>query len=501
MINRAKLLLLVGYALLTGTASCGGSPLVTADEGLGEDPVKMGLWTKTVFRAVWRSDQANQNGYLQSKTGLAFISVGYNSTVTKEVTYRVKVLENFYYQNRYLISESNMTLLSDTQTVIHDTNQAALMLKVKEFILDGDEFTCDFDNEFKLMNRKGDPLPINTPNTDDIIIKATVKSKNCKIDFSVDFEPNRPDRLQALIFIVIECIITLAIGWPFLKGARQDSVENCHFLNLDVLLMSIGIDYGMLFTNMLLGNQVLIGYSEIFLILSFFKVLNCFSKLRAYIQLSEFRLRVEDRNANANQLMFTLVKMFVLIFLIGTSVRILLVNYWLWLIVFLYPWIQVYYNCFYEKRKNAFGWRTHFLFFMGQISYLLMLHGWDESFFGMPANYWFCGALAGTVALPVFVMYLQWRCGVAFFLPESMKQHMRVYKKTPVGAVFEGKDCSICLLSLALGLQEGNQGKLIEQVIETPCGHLFHNPCLKEWMDNKMSCPVCRTNLPPDLED
>ncbi len=29
-----------------------------------------------------------------------------------------------------------------------------------------------------------------------------------------------------------------------------------------------------------------------------------------------------------------------------------------------------------------------------------------------------------------------------------------------------------------------------------PCNHIFHRQCLTQWMDVKMECPVCRTNLP-----
>jgi hypothetical protein len=30
-----------------------------------------------------------------------------------------------------------------------------------------------------------------------------------------------------------------------------------------------------------------------------------------------------------------------------------------------------------------------------------------------------------------------------------------------------------------------------------PCNHLYHSECLKQWMDVKMECPICRTPLPP----
>jgi hypothetical protein len=36
-------------------------------------------------------------------------------------------------------------------------------------------------------------------------------------------------------------------------------------------------------------------------------------------------------------------------------------------------------------------------------------------------------------------------------------------------------------------------------VLYTPCGHIFHNNCLKKWMEtlkNPVTCPCCRTPIP-----
>lgn len=34
------------------------------------------------------------------------------------------------------------------------------------------------------------------------------------------------------------------------------------------------------------------------------------------------------------------------------------------------------------------------------------------------------------------------------------------------------------------------------QYMIAPCDHIFHKSCLEQWMDVKMECPICRTNLP-----
>jgi hypothetical protein len=31
----------------------------------------------------------------------------------------------------------------------------------------------------------------------------------------------------------------------------------------------------------------------------------------------------------------------------------------------------------------------------------------------------------------------------------------------------------------------------------TPCRHHFHEECLAQWLEVKLECPTCRTELPP----
>jgi len=47
--------------------------------------------------------------------------------------------------------------------------------------------------------------------------------------------------------------------------------------------------------------------------------------------------------------------------------------------------------------------------------------------------------------------------------------------------------CSICLLDIAQN----------EEIIKLRCSekHVFHECCIKSWMDVKICCPVCRKNI------
>lgn len=56
----------------------------------------------------------------------------------------------------------------------------------------------------------------------------------------------------------------------------------------------------------------------------------------------------------------------------------------------------------------------------------------------------------------------------------------------------QGATCPICLLPVTMG-----------DPIITPCKHCLHYSCLKQWLEHKYTCPICRaelTELPPLAE-
>ena len=50
------------------------------------------------------------------------------------------------------------------------------------------------------------------------------------------------------------------------------------------------------------------------------------------------------------------------------------------------------------------------------------------------------------------------------------------------------KECCICF-------HEQNIG---DRVVRLPCGHLYHRPCIEEWLQKKCTCPICRYELKTD---
>ena len=86
------------------------------------------------------------------------------------------------------------------------------------------------------------------------------------------------------------------------------------------------------------------------------------------------------------------------------------------------------------------------------------------------------------------------------------------------------QDCAICMMPVAIGggvsgdgeasggggggdIEEGGIGANGAGGVEggghavTPCDHMFHYRCLRQWMELKMECPICRRELPNLDED
>jgi hypothetical protein len=87
-------------------------------------------------------------------------------------------------------------------------------------------------------------------------------------------------------------------------------------------------------------------------------------------------------------------------------------------------------------------------------------------------------------ALQIFAMMLQNCFGGAFFLPTLARKerfNWRMERPAP------DAECPVCLEAIGA-----------HAFLRTPCGHVFHDQCLREWAvgHDHPDCPVCRHALP-----
>lgn len=77
---------------------------------------------------------------------------------------------------------------------------------------------------------------------------------------------------------------------------------------------------------------------------------------------------------------------------------------------------------------------------------------------------------------------------VAKSLAEAFRKKRRT--EAPEPAERDASICAVCLEAL-----EDRQ-----KVLRLPCQHLFHDSCLQPWMENRGSCPKCRSAIDAALD-
>ena len=108
----------------------------------------------------------------------------------------------------------------------------------------------------------------------------------------------------------------------------------------------------------------------------------------------------------------------------------------------------------------------------------------------------FALVLVGWQGVQVGLLKLQQHYGARCFVPAALIPKPYDYQRDPAhilrAAGSEGPECAICM---------GPVNAVTGEFMVTPCDHMFHEICLRQWMDLKMECPVCRAALPPTPND
>jgi hypothetical protein len=71
---------------------------------------------------------------------------------------------------------------------------------------------------------------------------------------------------------------------------------------------------------------------------------------------------------------------------------------------------------------------------------------------------------------------------------EACLRAMPTVKVTENDIEAENDECTICFDKLSVG----------DSALRIPCGHLFHDDCVRKWLQSSNQCPVCRYELPTD---
>ncbi len=74
--------------------------------------------------------------------------------------------------------------------------------------------------------------------------------------------------------------------------------------------------------------------------------------------------------------------------------------------------------------------------------------------------------------------------------PPDCVEKLRVVIYDEINDSFQ-KECCICLMEYIEG----------DGIVATPCDHIFHKVCCKEWLQLSRSCPICRRDVVDELDE
>jgi len=105
-------------------------------------------------------------------------------------------------------------------------------------------------------------------------------------------------------------------------------------------------------------------------------------------------------------------------------------------------------------------------------------------------------ALVAWQLVQVGLLKVQRIKGARCFVPDYFIPKPYDYQRDPAHILrnsgADGPECAICM---------GPVNAVTGEFAVTPCDHMFHEICLRQWMDLKLECPVCRAALPPPPAD
>ena len=357
------------------------------------------------------------------------------------------------------------------------------------------------------------------------------------------------------VILTILCLINLLTSLSIIKGCSEGTINpksiSPYFLILNMTWnvdsFFIGIYLGFLYSNQ----------KETFtipLILNFINVYCIESKLLYYSyktqdEFEEIQKRMERNNQSIEKInllfqqlfkkklykvylliIFSIIFSFFFLYYIFTNILVL---YFYMIIVFI-P--QIHYNLEVKIINNFIPKQLIINSIIQRLFIPFYFKGLKTNILNGKPNYNFCCWSFLSILIEVSILILQKVFGNRFFIPKRFRKDYYNYYKS----IREVEDilyqeynsqknkipfCSICLTpfeskdknkeylssinensmikeSQRIIIKEDNKNKNCcckkrqNLILITPCNHLFHSKCLKQWYILKNECPICRKALP-----
>ena len=470
---------------------------------LTDDPViNVGRFTSVIYRGRWNSAEPKQADYIPSSHGSVFFNLDFDTESPKNLTLYIEFFENDYIEDKYIITNLALDLINEQQTTLNGTNSTNITMYDKIFSYRGEK-NCTLTAELTLKDGNGVPLNITTDNVSDIVIEGKLVSVDCGINITFKATPNYIDLGSILIFTIFSIGCVLAGIRPLYVALRENNVNKIMNISDGTFLLNIMIDMSVLIVNTTIAMRALIDYFEFLTLITMFLMISVLFKIRFYLYIFETRvIQLNLDETETSKVKFRFMLKFIIGCIIAISLgNFLVVYYKLYYLLFLYPLMQIFHNCYNVVRTNCFHWDLHVAIILPQLFYPIALRSFPYNIFKLHTNYNYCFVLLSIVIAQLSLMFCQKYFSPSFFLPKFLiPNYYNYFRKVKNLELADTVSCPICFgaLSEAPDSPNGLRSSLTaKKYMETPCRHSFHETCLKAWLEQKLICPCCRAQIPP----
>lgn len=455
-------------------------------------------WPNRAFSGTWSAETPAQAEFLPTRGGTAVVFFDWSPELSgSELTVGLQLLESEFVEERSITVIKAANVSSSAQSSLFLFGAFDVQLAEGIFSVER-RLKCIGRLELSLHDAAGRPRPFSA-DAEGLSVRGSFQSRGCRLDLKLRLGAESRRVGSALLFGLVAAAVVLLGLLPFCRALRSNSLDGLTALGDSALLAHILVDLLLLMINMTFSLRLMIDYFEFFAVVSALLMVSVLLKVRFYLFF--FDARVAGRGLDGAAL--RRAKSLFLCRFVGLCLgamllaNLLIVHYWLWVVVFAYPALQLRHNALRVMRRRCFGVGLHPCLFLPQALYPALLRCFPGNFFRLHPALAFAATLPLLPCLCLALMAAQRRLGGRFFLPGAVCPAQFDYFAGEGG---EDAACPICFGELAEPPQaEGSLDKalLAARAMRTPCGHLFHDCCLQTWMEQSLVCPCCRAGLPP----
>ncbi|CAK92480.1 unnamed protein product (macronuclear) [Paramecium tetraurelia] len=360
------------------------------------------------------------------------------------------------------------------------------------------EGSCNGTYQVKL-NQPIENLDIDTLQIDVYLSSNTENGYHCysNMSFSVKRVYNY-DFINCLIFSLVATIILLVqylAGSKLLRQMKDQQIQLQQLSRLCSLLSWInGLNTFYFFVDLLFQN---FEYYYLFLLPTLILFVGLFKDSNIFNFHFYSTQQNRDRRRRAELVRFIGLLIILQLFVFANFVIFQLFGYTFYLMLFqafiLYPQIihnlRLGINQF--NKLQIFGWLSPRLFFY------VYIRSCPSNVKDTKPNYLFVVVFFAVYLFSLLILVLQTKYNIRCFKPKIEKPKTFSYLQKI--KVKDSIECPICMGPLHSNPNEIDEQPLDQsllcEIMVTPCQHMYHQQCLRDWMEVQKRCPVCRGDL------